>query len=111
MIVLAALKNYDWRLDQAAATLGASPRRALQRVTIPLISSALAAGFILAFLHSFEELTVAIFVGGGLKTTLPKQMWDDILLQVTPTLAAASVTVLTVATGLFLLADYVRSRD
>ena len=48
------------------------------------------------------------FRGKRLKTTLPKQMWDDILLQVNPTLAAASVVVLVIVTLLFILAEYLR---
>ena len=111
VILLATLKNYDWRLEQAAATLGANRWRTFDRVTIPLVKGGLAAAFIFAFLHSFEELTVAIFIGGGLKTTLPKQMWDDILLQVNPTLAAASVVVLVVVTSLFLVAEYLRPKS
>ena len=67
------------------------------------------AAFIFAFLNSFEELTVALFVGGGLKVTLPRQMWDDINLQVTPTLAAASIVVLLVVTGLFMAAERFRA--
>ncbi len=80
-------------------------------MTVPLVKGGLAAAFIYAFLHSFEELTVAIFIGGGLKTTLPKQMWDDILLQVNPTLAAASVVVLLIVTGLFPLAERLHPKD
>lgn len=111
VILLATLRSYDWRLNQAAATLGANRRRTLIRITAPLISGGLFAAFIFAFLHSFEELTVALFIGGGLKTTLPRQMWDDIQLQVSPTLAAASVVVLAVVTGLFLIAEYMRPRE
>lgn len=61
------------------------------------------AAFVIGFLSSFEESTVALFIGGGLKTTLPKQMWDDILLQITPTLAAASTAVLLIVVLFFLL--------
>jgi putative spermidine/putrescine transport system permease protein len=111
VILLATLRGYDWRLNQAAATLGANRGRTLARITIPLVSGGLFAAFIFAFLHSFEELTVALFIGGGLKTTLPRQMWDDIQLQVSPTLAAASVVVLLVVTSLFLIAEYLRPRD
>ena len=111
VILLATLRSYDWRLNQAAATLGANRRRTLIRITAPLISGGLSAAFIFAFLHSFEELTVALFIGGGLKTTLPRQMWDDIQLQVSPTLAAASVVVLAIVTSLFLIAEYVRPRE
>ncbi len=111
VILLATLRGYDWRLNQAAATLGANRRRALSRITVPLVSGGLSAAFIFAFLHSFEELTVALFIGGGLKTTLPRQMWDDIQLQVSPTLAAASVVVLVIVTSLFLIAEYLRPRE
>lgn len=108
--ILATLKAFDWRLNQAAATLGANSARTLYRVTLPMIRGGLLAAFLFAFIHSFEELTVAIFVGGGAMTTLPKQMWDDALLQVTPTLAAASVVVIVVVAGLCLLAEYLRPR-
>jgi putative spermidine/putrescine transport system permease protein len=111
VILLATLRGYDWRLNQAAATLGADRPRTLIRITAPLISGGLFAAFIFAFLHSFEELTVALFIGGGLKTTLPRQMWDDIQLQVSPTLAAASVIVLAIVTALFLIAEYMRPRE
>ncbi len=111
VILLATLRGYDWRLNQAAATLGANRGRALARITVPLVRGGLFAAFIFAFLHSFEELTVALFIGGGLKTTLPRQMWDDILLQVSPTLAAASVVVLLIVTSLFLIAEYLRPQD
>jgi putative spermidine/putrescine transport system permease protein len=108
IIILTTFKGYDWRLDQAAGTLGASRWRTLREITLPLIKSSLVAAFIFGFLNSFEELTVALFVGGGVKQTLPKQMWDDVLLSVTPTLAAASVIILSVVTLLFIIAE--RSR-
>ncbi|WP_308561149.1 ABC transporter permease subunit [uncultured Klebsiella sp.] len=108
IIILTTFKHYDWRLDQAAGTLGANRLRVIWSITLPLIKSSMVAAFIFGFLNSFEELTVALFVGGGVKQTLPKQMWDDVLLSVTPTLAAASVLILTVVTLLFIVAE--RSR-
>lgn len=111
VVVLATFKHYDWRLDQAAATLGAAPWRVFCKVTLPLIKGGLFAGLVTAFLQSFEELTVAMFIGGGLKTTLPKQMWDDILLQVSPTLAAASVVVLLIVCALFGLMEWLRPAE
>jgi ABC-type spermidine/putrescine transport system permease subunit II len=88
--ITAILKNYDWRLDQAAAVLGANRVKTLLLVTVPL------------------ELTIAIFVSGGIKTTLPKQMWDDMILQLNPTLAAVSVVVFVIVTVLLLLAERFR---
>jgi len=106
--IAAVLKSYDWRLDQAAATLGANKVQALRFVTVPLIRSGLTAAFLFAFITSFDELTVAIFVSGGIKTTLPKQMWDDMILQLNPTLAAVSVVVFLIVTTLLLAAEKLR---
>jgi putative spermidine/putrescine transport system permease protein len=106
--ITAILKNYDWRLDQAAAVLGANRAKTLLLVTVPLIKGGLVAAFLFAFITSFDELTIAIFVSGGIKTTLPKQMWDDMILQLNPTLAAVSVVVFVIVTVLLLIAERFR---
>lgn len=109
--IAAMLQGYDWRLDQAAATLGASAPRVLTRITIPLIKDGLTAAFLFAFITSFDELTLALFVSGGLVTTLPKQMWDDMFLQLSPTIAAASVVVFTIVIVLLLVADRATNKN
>src|SRR6266849_889710 len=111
VILLATFKGHDWRLDAAASTLGASRAQTFCRVTLPLGKGGFAVGFVTGFLQSFEELTVALFVGGGLKTTLPKQMWDGILLQVSPVIAAASVVVLVVVILMFAIMECVQERS
>ncbi|WP_421566425.1 ABC transporter permease subunit [Ochrobactrum sp. EDr1-4] len=98
------LKNYDWRLNQAAETMGAGKLTVLRLITIPLLRGGLLSAALFAFVTSLDELTIAIFVSGGLKTTLPKQMWDDMFLQLNPTLAAVSVIVLLIVTVILLLA-------
>lgn len=110
VILLTTFKGHDWRLDSAAATLGASRGKVLRYVTFPLVKGGLVVGFVTGFLQSFEELTVALFVSGGLKTTLPKQMWDGILLQVSPVIAAAAVVVLVIVVLLFALMELFQSR-
>jgi putative spermidine/putrescine transport system permease protein len=110
MIMLATFKGYDWKLDAAASTLGAGRLRTFWRITLPLVAGGLAVGFVTGFLQSFEELTVALFVGGGIKTTLPKQMWDGILLQVSPVIAAASVVVLIVVIVMFAIIEVLQAR-
>jgi putative spermidine/putrescine transport system permease protein len=110
MVMLATFKGYDWNLDAAASTLGAGRLRIFWRVTVPLVASGLAVGFVTGFLQSFEELTVALFIGGGIKTTLPKQMWDGILLQVSPIIAAASVVVLIVVIAMFAIIEFAQAR-
>jgi ABC-type spermidine/putrescine transport system permease subunit I len=106
--VMAVLKNYDERFDQAASSLGAGPARTLYHVTLPLIRTGLMAAFLFAFVTSFDELTIALFVTGGLTTTLPKQMWDDALLKVTPTLAAVSTVLIVFVAITIALAERLR---
>jgi len=107
----AALKRYDWRLEDAAMILGAGAFTRMRTVMLPLLAPSAAAAFLLAFLTSFDDLTIAIFVSGGLSTTLPKQMWDDMVLQVNPTLAAVSTSLLLLVTAaVFLLSSFRRDR-
>jgi len=93
VVTLAAgFRQFDWRLDDAARVMGASPVRRIATIVLPLLMASVTAAFLFAFIVSFDDLTIAIFVSGGINTTLPKQMWDDIQLAVTPTLAAVSTT-------------------
>jgi ABC-type spermidine/putrescine transport system permease subunit I len=108
--VVAVLKNYDQRLDQAAYTLGANKMRTFLYVTLPIIKSGLVAAFMFAFVISFDELTIALFIAGGGNATLPRKMWDDALLQVSPSLAAVAAMVLVFMTAIILLSEYARRR-
>ena len=108
--VIAVLKQYDDRLDHAAFTLGADKLRTFRYVTLPLIRSGLIAAFMFAFVISFDELTIALFIAGGQVTTLPRQMWDNALLQVSPTLAAVAAMVLVSMTCVILFSEYLRRR-
>ncbi len=92
--MMAVLRNYDQRLDHAAWTLGASPIKTFYRVTLPIVKAGVVTAFLFSFVKSFDELTVALFISGGITTTLPKQMWSESLLNISPVLAAASTLVL-----------------
>jgi putative spermidine/putrescine transport system permease protein len=109
--VMAVLKSYDQRLDQAAATLGAGPFATLRRITLPLIRPGIISAAIFAFIISFDELTIALFTTGGLTTTLPKQMWDDAVMKVSPALAAVSTMMLVFVSLMVLLAEWLRRRS
>jgi len=108
--VMAVLKTYDDRLDQAAWSLGASKLRALIHITLPQIRAGIAAGFLFAFITSFDDLTIALFVTGGNTSTLPRKMWNDLLLQVNPTLAAVSTVILVFVTLVLVGAETLRRR-
>lgn len=90
IVVGAALRTYDEAYELAAMSLGASRLRAIWRVTLPQIRPALVSAMFLAFIASFDELLVAMFLGGS-NMTLPKKMFDNIINAIDPTIAAVSV--------------------
>lgn len=109
--LLAVLGRHDVRYEQAAYTLGANPLRTFVHVTFPMLKAGFLAAFMFAFVISFDELTIALFVTGGRVTTLPKRMWDEALLHVSPSLAAVASVVLVSMTGLVLAAEALRRRQ
>ncbi|MBO9538149.1 ABC transporter permease subunit [Herbaspirillum sp.] len=108
--MMAVLRNYDTRLDQAAYSMGASPLATLRRVTLPILSAGMLSSFLFAFATSFDELTIALFTTGGLSTTLPKQFWDETTMQISPVIAAVSTCLFAFITLLISAADRLRRR-
>lgn len=88
--VAAALASYDRRLEQAAMSLGANPAVTFLRVTLPMIIPAVAAGALFAFITSWDEVVVALFLTGPELTTLPVKMWSGARVQIDPTITAVS---------------------
>lgn len=108
--LLAVLGRHDVRLEQAAHTLGANRLETFRHVTFPLLKPGFVAAFMFAFVISFDELTIALFVTGGRVTTLPKRMWDEALLHVSPSLAAVATVVLVAMSAVVLGAEVQRRR-
>ena len=103
IIVSAALQSVDRRLEQAAALHGASPLTVFRTVTLPAIAPGLAAATFFAFLHSFDELVLSLFLSSAQLKTLPLMLWADINYQLNPVLAVvSSLEVLLVVIGLAL---------
>ncbi|WP_116995519.1 ABC transporter permease [Desertimonas flava] len=90
LIVAATLKNFDVRLEWAAMSLGASRARTLWSVTIPLVRPGILAGALFAFLTSFDELLIALFVSGTRAVTLPRLLWDFLRTEASPVIAVVS---------------------
>jgi len=95
LTVSAALANLDPRLEQAARGLGASIGQTLRYVIVPNILPGVLSGAIFAFIHSWDELLVVLFIGGRALFTLPRRMWDGINDNLDPVIAV-------VATGMIL---------
>ena len=109
--MMAVLRNYDTRLDLAAHSMGARPWATLRRVTFPILGAGLMSSFLFAFATSFDELTIALFSSGGLSTTLPKQFWDEITMQISPVIAAVSTCLFVFIAALIWVADRLRRRS
>jgi putative spermidine/putrescine transport system permease protein len=103
LIVAAALRTFDPAQEQAAMGLGASRFAAIRRVTLPQIRPAIISAAFLAFITSFDELVIAMFLGGS-RVTLPKKMFDNIQLEIEPTVAVVSVLQIVLVTAVLILA-------
>ncbi len=88
--VAAVLQRMDWRVEQAARSLGASAMKAFFLVTLPLIRPGLIAAAIFAFIASFDEVVVALYISGSNAITLPVQMWSGLRFEINPVVAAVS---------------------
>lgn len=101
LTVSASYAQYDQALSKAAASSGATPLKAFFLITLPQIRPGILAGALFAFLTSFDEVVVTMFIG-GVDSTLPKMMFDHIRFELSPVLAAIA-TLLILITSLFLL--------
>jgi putative spermidine/putrescine transport system permease protein len=108
--VSASLVGLDRRLQQAALSLGATPWGAFRQVTLPLIRPGVLVGALFAFITSFDELIVALFLSGSGAVTLPRRMWDDLRFAIDPTIAAVS-TLTIVLSAMLLLGVHVLRRQ
>lgn len=102
LVMVAGLRDFDRVLEQAAEGLGASRWRTLWRITLPLVRPSLVSAALLAFLTSFDEVVVALFLAGA-NMTLPKKMFDNILMEIDPTIAAVSVMQIILVTVVLVL--------
>jgi putative spermidine/putrescine transport system permease protein len=89
--VYVSLRNFDRRLELAAASLGASPIRVLITVTVPLLTPGLLSGWLLAAILSFNEFTASLFVTSQRTQTLPVAMYNYVREYADPSMAAISV--------------------
>jgi putrescine transport system permease protein len=104
LAVQARLAGESRILEEAAADLGAPPWAVLRRITLPRIAPALAAGWLLAFTLSLDDVVVASFASGPGATTLPMAMFSALRLGPTPILNALATVILVLAAATLLAA-------
>ncbi len=112
LILLAALQGVDVNLERAALSLGASRSRVFFKVVVPIALPGVMSAALFAFLASFDELVISLFLAGARAQTLPVRIWNSLHLEIEPVVAAAA-TFLIAVTGLVLLLDggFRRLRD
>ena len=101
VVVQARLLGFDRSLEEAAMDLGCPPFRTFMTVTLPLIAPAIAAGWVLAFMLSLDDLVIANFVTGPGATTLPIRIYSEVRLGVRPEInAVCTIIIAVVALGI-----------
>jgi putative spermidine/putrescine transport system permease protein len=106
----ASLRSLDARLEDAAATLGASPWIGFQRVTLPLLMPSVLSGLLFAMVVSFDELIVSLFVSTARVRPVPVQMWSNVRGDFDPTIAAIATLCFVFALFALLLEMVLRRR-
>lgn len=109
LVLESALRSVDFSPYEAATSLGASNIQAWRTAVIPAIAPAVMASVVFAFLISWDEVVLAVFIGGARTQTLPLRMFEFIETQVRPTLAAISSLIVYVIAAVFVLV-YLRGR-
>lgn len=104
LILLSSLQGVDVNLERAALSLGSNRFGVFTRVVIPLAFPGILSAALFAFLASFDELIISLFLAGVRSETLPVRIWNSLHLQVEPVIAAVSAFLIGV-TGLVLLLD------
>ena len=104
-MLLAAIVGLDANIERAAVALGAGRFTTFRRVTLPMLLGGLAGGWVLAFIASFDELTVTVFVASPQVTPLPLRLFSHIAETTDPLVASVSAIILALTAALLILLD------
>lgn len=104
-LVVAAATGFDRSIAQAAESLGASGWTVFRRIELPLILPGVAGGWLIAFINSFDELTMSIFVASAATQTLPVKMYNHIAHTIDPLLASVSTVLIVLTLVLMIVLD------
>ncbi len=109
--VTATLVGFDHSLTRASASLGADPTRTFFKVIVPLILPGVISGALFAFITSFDEVVVVLFLAGFEQRTIPRQMWAGIREQISPTILAVATLLITFSIALMSVLEGLRRRN
>jgi putative spermidine/putrescine transport system permease protein len=109
--VTATLVGFDESLIRASASLGANTLTTWRRVILPLILPGVISGALFAFVTSFDEIVVVLFLSGFEQRTIPRQMWAGIREQISPTILAVATLLVAVSIALLTTIELLRRRS
>ena len=108
--VTATLTGFDHSVTRAAASLGSNPVNTFMKITLPLIMPGVISGALFAFVTSFDEVVVVLFLAGLENTTIPIQMWVGLREQLSPTIMAVATCLIVMSTFLLIVTELLRRR-
>jgi putative spermidine/putrescine transport system permease protein len=109
--VTATLVGFDQSLTKAAASLGANPITTFRRVQMPLILPGVISGALFAFITSFDEIVVVLFLAGVEQRTIPREMWSGIRESISPTILAVASLLVLISIALLTTLELLRRRS
>jgi len=109
--VTATMVSFDHSLTRAAANLGANPRTVFFKVIMPLILPGMISGALFAFITSFDEVVVVLFLSGIEQRTIPRQMWAGLREQISPTILAVATILVFISIMLLTVVEMLRRRS
>jgi putative spermidine/putrescine transport system permease protein len=109
--VTATLVGFDRSLTRASASLGADPVTTFFKIQMPLILPGVISGGLFAFITSFDEVVVVLFVGSAGQQTLPWQMFTGLREQISPTILAAATVLVSISILLLTAVELLRRRS
>ena len=109
--VTATLSGFDHSVTRAAASLGSNQVNTFMKITLPLILPGVISGGLFAFVTSFDEVVVVLFLAGLENTTIPIQMWTGLREQLSPTILAVATCLIVLSTLILVTAELLRRRS
>ena len=109
--VTATLVSFDHSLTRAAASLGADGVRTFLKVTVPLVMPGMISGALFAFITSFDEVVIVLFLAGAPEYTIPRQMFSGIREQISPTILAVATILVVLSIFLLTTLEMLRRRN
>ncbi len=108
--VSASLKGFDETLEMAAMICGATRLKAFMKITFPIIRPGMISGALFAFIISFDEIVISMFLCGIETRTLPLKMWEGIRMEINPVIAAVSTLLICLSAVLLIFLEIIRRR-